>query len=136
MAEIARIELDPAEPPVIARDVTIPTARGARVLPVRYRYRDRQQLAELFDSYNERAEADRLREQSRTLAEPAPSIREMEAANIEADVLALLDVLEGWGLGLPFTADNLRKMCVQHPAAAFTIVEDYRSVMTKGRLGN
>lgn len=136
MPEIARIELDPKDPPIIPRDVEVPTAKGVRILPVRYRYRNREELAELFQRYNDRAEADELRDKTRPIGEAAPTLREREAAAIEADISTLQDLLDGWGLDLPFTADSLRKLCVQHPGAPRAIARDYRAVMAEGRLGN
>jgi hypothetical protein len=48
----------------------------------------------------------------------------------------LLKVLDGWNLEEDLTLANLQQLCAEIPAAAGAIMDDYRTAVTEGRLGN
>lgn len=109
--------------------VDIPTPDGnAKRITITYKWRDRIQMAALFDSYLAAARKE----------EPAAErpLAEAVKATIESDVEAIFDVATGWKLGADFDAQNLRKLCTRYPGAASAILGHYRDALTRGRLGN
>ena len=124
-----RIDLDPQGPITFKRDVRIPTPDGAElVLPVVFKYRDREAVAALFDRYREEAEAE--------IAKPGRPVDQSVRDAIESDVKTLRDLMDGWGLAYPFDDAHLRLLCVRYAGSALAIVTDYRVSLTSGRLGN
>lgn len=128
--QLIKLDLDSTDSLDFERQVSIPTPDGRDLkIPFIYRYRDRAAVAQLLDRYAERARA----------AQPADdaTVTELLQQSLDFEVSALLDIATGWGLdGVPFNADNVRKLCMRYAGAANAVITDYRVSFTQGRLGN
>lgn len=128
---IIKLDLDSTESLDFDREVAIPTPDGrALKLPITYRYRDRVEIAELFDTF---AAAARASVEQRADTSNADAVQ----AALDTDVRTILDIAVRWGLEhVPFDEVNVRKLCVRYAGAATAILMDYRVSLTQGRLGN
>lgn len=138
MAKI-KINLDPAELISFERVVTIPTpdGKGLKIQFV-FKYRTREELADLFASYIERAVDEKHdAELQADAGGDTRSSRETIAEAVQKDVRTVLDLAIGWNVeNHPFDGDSLTRLFHLFPGAAFAIVTDYRVSLTEGRLGN
>ena len=104
-------------------------------LEVSYKYRTRTEFGQFVDSLVATAKAAQAA-QSDPITEDDFSMERVMAKTARANADYLLDVLDGWGLDLPLTLDNVRILADQYPGATLAIMEAYRAAVTEGRLGN
>ncbi len=151
MAKI-KLDLDQNDNLNFDRPVLIPEPTAKKnPLKVTFTFiwRNRNDVAALFDAYIDRARAaakeaeERLK--SRLAAEEAgdtpeedkpKTMAEMAAEGIARDIEVLRDIATGWNIDAPFDDDNLGKFFRKYPGAAGAIAHDYRISLTEGRLGN
>lgn len=129
MAQKIKLDLDSTDSLDFESTVDIPTPSGAPIkIPFTFVYRDRLQMAQLFDAFVAEAKA----------AEPAPDTTMVDAvdAAIGSDVALIKRVATGWGLEAAFDDTNLRKLCTRYSGAGSAILSHYRVALTQGRLGN
>jgi hypothetical protein len=91
MAQKIKLDLDSTDSLDFESTVDIPTPSGAPIkIPFTFVYRDRLQMAQLFDAFVAEAKA----------AEPAPDTTMVDAvdAAIGSDVAVIKRVATGWGL--------------------------------------
>lgn len=139
MAKI-KLNLDPGEMLTFERVVTIPTPDGKGIgIPFVFKYRSREQLAELLAGFVERARRDvaAAQEQVEAGAEDSQDVRDQIAEGIKRDVATVRDLAVGWGVeNHPFSDESLTALFNLYPGAAMEIARDYRVSLTEGRLGN
>ena len=125
--------------------VRIPTPDGSELLvPFTFRYRNREEVAEVFDEFivRDRARAAQREQQADAAraAEDHPDDKTLKQYAIEAtqrDVEATLRIAKGWGVeGREFGAEQLTKFFRRYPGAYAQIVTHWRLSLTEGRLGN
>jgi hypothetical protein len=131
-------------PKSFARTVTF-AMPGEEVgsIEVQYKYRTRTEFADFMDKLQgelrnqAEAETKRLRqslEAGETIAEPSQAT--ITARQNALNVRYLLDAVDGWNLDVPFDKEAVEQLVDELPAAVAAIVNDYRSAIVDGRLGN
>ena len=129
MAQRIKLDLDSTDSLDFEVTVPIPTPDGkALKIPFTFKYRDRVQTAQLFDTFRERAEA--------TSDDTDAALAAIVTDAIEADAEMLLDIASGWGIDLEWNRDNASKFCRRYAGAARAVLAEYRTALTQGRLGN
>lgn len=127
-----------ARPKSFSRIVKFPLIDGTiGSLEVSYKYRTRIEFGQFVDALVAAAQAGHGQSQSqeRITAEDF-SMERIMAKTARANADYLLDVLDGWGLDVALTPDNVRALADQYPGATMAIMEAYRAAVTEGRLGN
>lgn len=64
------------------------------------------------------------------------SMEELMAKTAGSNADYVLAVIEGWNLDEELTAENVRQLADELPAATAAIMETYRTACTEGRRGN
>lgn len=148
MAAKIKLDLEPGKDFTFARPISIPNETGTKlVVTFDFLYRNREQMAELQDQFMAKAQEGFEMAQSiaKAQAEAAekgetytpPSIKDMQAQALARDLEAVMLCARGWNVdGMEWSADNVRRFLVRYPAAGLAIVNDYRTSLTEGRLGN
>lgn len=131
-----KLNLDPTDRITFDRIVLIPTPEGKPLkLPVTYKHRTREQVAELFDGYVDKAR--KAAEAASIEDKPSRQMADGVDDAVHRDIEAVKDVATDWGVeGYAFNDQNLGKFFRLYPGAASAIVTDYRISVTEGRLGN
>lgn len=121
-----------AENPTFKAEVEIPRVGGVTVkVPFVFKYRNRAELAELFDDWREKrlAFADRFKGED-------ISLTEFTNAEMELQVGQIQDLVVGWGFDDEFNEESIAelvKTCVGAPDA---VVKAYSDAFNHARLGN
>lgn len=148
MAAKIKLDLDPAKDFTFPRSINIPNETGAKLaVTFDFLYRNREAFAELQDTFMARAEealaaSDKIAQAQAEAREKGedfvpPTIKELQAQALQRDVEAVMLCARGWNVdGVEFSADNVRRFLTRYPAAGLAIVNDYRTSLTEGRLGN
>lgn len=125
-----KLDLDADDIITFERTVQIPTPDGKPLkVTFDFKYRDREAMAELLDSYIEKSKA-AVSAEGRTMVQ-------MARDNIKSDVEAVKEVATGWNVeGFEFDDKGLAKFFKRYAGAALAIISDYRVSLTEGRLGN
>lgn len=140
MAKI-KLNLDENDNLDFERAVTIPETT-AKKNPLRvtftFRYRNRLEVAELFDGYIERSRAAIKEAEERAEAgiEERKTMAELAQEGIKRDIETMRDIATGWNIDAPFDDEHLTKFFTKYPGAGGAIANDYRVSLTEGRLGN
>jgi hypothetical protein len=153
MAKV-RLKLDPGEQITFKREVKIPTPDG-KPLSVEFvfKHRTRDEMADLTERWIADGRANLLRvkdeeaaEQAaretaeasgETYIEPIPDLKSRAAEGIKRDVAVILECASDWNVeGYEFTAENIAKMIRMYNATASAVMNDYRTSIAEGRLGN
>lgn len=98
-------------------------------IEVQYKYRTRSEFGSFVDVLFADAK------------EKAPedgkfSMTELMAKTGDRNAQYLGEILDGWDLDEPLTRENLQQLCDELPAAASALMEDYRTAILDGRVGN
>lgn len=131
-----------ARPKSFKRVVHFPMLDGTPgSIEVSYKYRTRTEFGAFIDGIVAKAQAASDARQTTQQAASGSVVDDMTMVRImvktaQANADYLLDVLDGWGLDVPFNAENVRILSDQYPAATMAIMEAYRAAITEGRLGN
>lgn len=141
-----KLDLDsPSDEITFDAIVHVPTPNGQPVLlPLTFRYRNREEVAELFDDFiaRDRARsADREREAaSEKIGAAPPEEKTLKQYAIEAtarDVEATMKIANAWDVqDREFGPEQLAKFFRRYPGAYAAIVTHWRLSLTEGRLGN
>ena len=123
-----------AQNPTFKADVEIPRVGGEVIsVPFEFRYRDRKDLADLFDSWEARHKADQealeAKGESLTLADTTNSHIAYQADQVQ-------DIVAGWGFDDPFSPESVRALVETSAGAGNAIVKAYQDAYAPGRLGN
>ncbi|MGY4663240.1 hypothetical protein ACVWZ9_004034 [Pseudomonas chlororaphis] len=121
-----------APKPTFTIDVAIPQVGDKPVMvPFTFKYRDRTALAELFDSWKDRAEA--IGERFKGVQ---PTLSEITAAEVEQGVEQIKDLVVGWGFGDKFNDESVTALVKSCVGVSDAVVKAYSDAFGKARLGN
>jgi hypothetical protein len=121
-----------APKPTFTVDVSIPQVGGTpAMVPFTFKYRDRTALAELFDSWKEKAEAIGERFKG-----TQPSLSEVTAAEIEQGVDQIKDLVVSWGFDDELNDESITALVKSCIGVSDAVVKAYSEAFGKARLGN
>jgi hypothetical protein len=121
-----------APKPTFTVDVAIPLVGGKpAMVPFTFKYRDRIELAELFDSWKEKAEA--LGERFNGTE---PTMSEVTAAEVEQGVAQINDLVVSWGFGDKLNDESITALVKSCVGVSDAVVKAYSDAFGKARLGN
>jgi hypothetical protein len=121
-----------APKPTFTIDVAIPQVGGApAMVPFTFKYRDRTDLAVLFDSWKERAEALGERFKGKQ-----PSLSEVTAAEVEQGADQIKDLVVAWGFDDELNDDSITALVKSCIGVSDAVVKAYSEAYGKARLGN
>ncbi|MNH91843.1 hypothetical protein D3C85_1294680 [compost metagenome] len=121
-----------APKPTFTVDVAIPQVGGKpAMVPFTFKYRDRTELAELFDFWKEKAEAlgDRFKGTE-------PSLSEVTAAEVEQGVDQIKDLVVSWGFNDKLNDESITALVKSCIGVSDAVVKAYSEAFGKARLGN
>lgn len=120
-----------AENPTFTADVEIPRVGGASIkAPFTFKYRNRLELAALFDRWQADTDA-RLK----AIGE-GTTISDVTTAEVDQQVAQLMEVLDGWGFDDPFNEENVRALVLSIRDAANAVLNAYAAAYQEARRGN
>jgi hypothetical protein len=121
-----------APKPTFTVDVAIPQV-GDRpaMVPFTFKYRDRTALAELFDSWKEKAEAIGERFKG-----TEPTLVDVTAAEVEQGVDQIKDLVVSWGFGDKLNDESITALVKSCVGVSDAVVKAYSEAFGKARLGN
>lgn len=121
-----------APKPTFTVDVAIPQVGGKpAVVPFTFKYRDRTALAELFDTWKERAEAIGERFKG-----TEPTLSEITAAEVEQGVDQIKDLVVSWGFTDKLSDESITALVKSCIGVSDAVVKAYSEAFGKARLGN
>jgi hypothetical protein len=121
-----------APKPTFTVDVAIPQVGDKpAMVPFTFKYRDRTALAELFDSWKEKADAIGERFKG-----TKPTIVEITAAEVEQGVDQIKDLVVSWGFGDKLTDESITALVKSCVGVSDSVVKAYSEAFGKARLGN
>ncbi|MCK1782879.1 phage tail assembly chaperone [Pseudomonas sp. TNT11] len=95
-----------------------------------FKYRDRTELAALFDEWNE------ARNKARAELGDKPSWSEVVAVDTEQQTQQIKDLVVGWGFDDEYSDDNIVAFVKSCQGAAEAVVKAYEGAYSQARLGN
>ncbi|MDT9673846.1 hypothetical protein F6R97_04150 [Pseudomonas sp. JV414] len=121
-----------APKPTFTVDVAIPQVGGKpAMVPFTFKYRDRTALAELFDTWKEKAEA--LAERFK---DTQPTLTEITAAEVEQGVEQIKDLVVSWGFNDKLNDESITALVKSCIGVSDAVVKAYSEAFGKARLGN
>lgn len=95
-----------------------------------FKYRDRAELAALFDEWNE------ARDKARAALGDKPSWSEIVAVDTEQQTQQIKDLVVGWGFDDEYNDDSIVAFVKSCQGAAESVVKAYEGAYSQARLGN
>ncbi|NWD29950.1 phage tail assembly chaperone [Pseudomonas reactans] len=95
-----------------------------------FRYRDRAELAALFDEWNEK------RKKAQAALGEKPSWSEVVAVDTEQQTQQIKDLVVGWDFDDEYSDDNIVAFVKSCQGAAEAVVKAYEDAYSQARLGN
>lgn len=130
---MAKIRLG-SRPKNFRRSITVTLPEGGKgVMEVSYIYRTRTEFGEFVDSLMKDAGVPQT---GQTGEEVAFSLAVALAKTRDANADYILRIIDGWNLDEEFSRDSVAQLCDELPGAALEIMDQYRSAIVEGRLGN
>ena len=127
---MAKIKLGNA-PKNFKRVVKFPLLDGTEgSIEVTYKYRTRSEFGLFIDEILQAAGKDK------TESSDEFSMLDLMEKTSESNADYVMQVIDGWSLDEDLTHENVQQLSDEIPAAVNAIMETYREVITKGRLGN
>jgi hypothetical protein len=121
-----------APKPTFTVDVAIPQVGDKpAMVPFTFKYRDRTALAELFDSWKEKADAIGERFKG-----TKPTIVDITAAEVEQGVDQIKDLVVSWGFGDKLNDESITALVKSCVGVSDAVVKAYSEAFGKARLGN
>lgn len=121
-----------APKPTFTVDVAIPQVGGSpAMVPFTFKYRDRTALAELFDSWKEKAEAIGERFKG-----SQPTLSEVTAAEVEQGADQIKDLVVAWGFDDELSDESITALVKSCIGVSDSVVKAYSEAFGKARLGN
>lgn len=117
-----------------------PTFLGAVMIPVvgqdpvkvqfTFKYRNRIELAALFDEWNQRRSdgAERFGEK--------PTVSEIVAADTENQIQQIKDLVAGWEFDDKFDDESIKALVTSCHGTTEAVVDAYQAAFAKARTGN
>lgn len=121
-----------APEPTFTVDVEIPRAGGAVIkVPFTFKYRDRTELAELFDAWKEKGAA-----MAERFAVSEPGLAEITAAHIDGQVEQIQDLVVAWEFDDELSAESIRALVNTSVGAPDAVIAAYSGAFSQARQGN
>ena len=121
-----------APKPTFTVDVAIPQVGDKpAMVPFTFKYRDRTALAELFDSWKEKADAIGERFKG-----TEPTLVDVTAAEVEQGVDQIKDLVVSWGFDDKLNDDSITALVKSCVGVSEVVVKAYSEAFGKARLGN
>jgi len=121
-----------APKPTFTVDVAIPQVGGKpAMVPFTFKYRDRTELAELFDAWKAKAEA--IGERFKGVE---PTISEVTEAEVEQGVGQVKDLVVSWGFTDKLSDESITALVKSCVGVSDSVVKAYSEAFGKARLGN
>ena len=95
-----------------------------------FKYRDRTELAALYDEWNE------ARNKARAALGDKPSWSEVVAVDTEQQAQQIKDLVVSWGFDDEYSDDNIVAFVKSCQGAAEAVVKAYEGAYSQARLGN
>lgn len=120
-----------ARPKTFARVVKTKDLDGTELLiPVTYKYRTRKEYGAWIDTLGAQPQtSDGVVEGKFSAEAYVEKVSEWNANKI-------VQCVDGWGLDIDFTPENVKQLCDESPAAAEAVIGEYQAACIEGRLGN
>lgn len=121
-----------APKPTFTVDVSVPQVGGRpAAVPFTFKYRDRTELAALFDAWKAKAEAIGERFKG-----TEPTLSEITAAEVEQGVDQIKDLVVSWGFGDKLNDESITALVKSCIGVSDAVVKAYSEAFGKARLGN
>lgn len=126
---MAKIKI--AQNPTFKADVLIPIVGNApEKVEFIFKYRDRAELAALFDDWSEK------RDKARAALGDKPTWSKIVATDTEQQAQQIKDLVIGWSFDDEFNEDNIVAFVKSCQGAAEAVVKAHESAYSQARLGN
>jgi hypothetical protein len=130
---MAKIKLG-NRPKNFKKTVKVPMLEGGEgSVEVSFIYRTRTEFGAFIDDLMDDAG---VKPASQSDDDQKFSLEQALAKTIEANADYIMKVVDGWNLDVDFSRDAVAQLCDELPGAAMAIMNDYRTAITEGRLGN
>lgn len=130
---MAKIKLG-ARPKSFARVVKFTDVDGTEMTaPVTYRYRTRKEYGAFHDALPEYPQIEAEKDADGNDVYRAETLIEKRS---EWNASHIMQIVDSWALDEEFSHANVKQLCDEMPACADAIIQDYRSAIVEGRLGN
>lgn len=121
-------------PKSFKRIITVDLLEGGKgTIEVSYLYRTRSEFGQFVD---ELMEAAGVKLESQTDDDVKFSLAEALKRTLETNADYIMKIADGWNLDVEFSRDAVAQLCDELPGAALQIIDQYRTAITEGRLGN
>lgn len=122
-------------PETFPHTVKFPMLEGGEgAVPVTYKYRTRKEFGALWDEITAGNEA--ASKSDSTDPVEKFSLEKIYAKASVKNAQDVLKIITDWGLDAELSIENVQQLNDELPLAVATIVGDYYTAMTTGRLGN
>lgn len=126
---MAKIKI--AQNPTFKADVLIPIVGSApEKVEFIFKYRDRAELAALFDDWSEK------RDKARAALGDKPTWSKIVATDTEQQAQQIKDLVIGWSFDDEFNEDNIVAFVKSCQGAAEAVVKAHEGAYSQARLGN
>lgn len=130
---MAKIKLG-ARPRTFKHKVRVQLPEGGEgVVEMVYLYRTRTEFGEFVDELFANAKVSLA---SQGEDDVTISLAEALAKTRDTNADYIMAISEGWDLESEFTRDNVAQLCDELPGVALAIINNYRTAISEGRLGN
>jgi len=130
---MAKIKLG-NRPKNFKKTVKVPMLEGGEgSVEVSFIYRTRTEFGAFIDDLMDDAG---VKPASQSDDDQKFSLEQALAKTKEANADYIMKVVDGWNLDVDFSRDAVAQLCDELPGAAMAIMNDYRTAITEGRLGN
>lgn len=121
-------------PKSFKRTITIDLVEGGKgSIEVSYLYRTRSEFGQFID---ELMEASGVKMADQSEEEVKFSLEEALKRTLETNADYIMKIADGWNLDVEFSRAAVAQLCDELPGAALQIINQYRTAITEGRLGN
>jgi len=130
---MAKITLG-TRPKNFKRKLTIALPEGEQgTIELLFKYRTRAEFGAFVDQL---LQAAKVTPASASGEDVAFSLQAALEATRDTNADYIMQIVDGWDLPEDFTRQAVVQMCDELPGVALAIINDYRAVITEGRLGN
>ncbi len=116
------------------RTITVDLLEGGKgSVEVSYLYRTRSEFGKFVDDLMDAAG---MTLSDQTEEEVKFSLEQALKKTLETNADYIMKIADGWNLDVEFSRAAVAQLCDELPGAALQIIDQYRTAITEGRLGN
>ena len=116
------------------RTITVDLLEGGKgSIEVSYLYRTRSEFGKFVDDLMDAAG---MTLSDQTEEEVKFSLEQALKKTLETNADYIMKIADGWNLDVEFSRAAVAQLCDELPGAALQIIDQYRTAITQGRLGN